>query len=167
MRAYGCGTERRCPRMLPGSAGRLRGQIGWRGGCEAGWKLCKGSIGTLRNASLGSRVGRLYDLEISLYRGKERADSIKSYFGLRSIALRENKVFINGRSVFQRLVLDQGFYPDGIYTGRISWDAWYGVNMQIGCWIFPVPKILPAFCRNGWKWWRETIPILYYWMVPF
>ena len=26
------------------------------------------------------------------------------------------KVLINGKSVFQRLVLDQGFYPDGIYT---------------------------------------------------
>jgi beta-galactosidase/beta-glucuronidase len=43
-------------------------------------------------------------------------DTVKSYFGLRSIDYRDNKFYLNGRSVFQRLVLDQGFYPDGIYT---------------------------------------------------
>lgn len=39
-----------------------------------------------------------------------------SYFGLREVRLDGHKFRINGRSVFQRLVLDQGFYPDGIYT---------------------------------------------------
>ncbi|MDR1533346.1 MAG: beta-galactosidase [Clostridiales bacterium] len=43
-------------------------------------------------------------------------DQAESYFGLRSVYLRDNAVFLNGRPVFQRLVLDQGFYPDGIYT---------------------------------------------------
>lgn len=55
--------------------------------------------------------GGLYDLEL-----KFGNDSVKSYFGLRDIAIDGYKVFINGESVFQRLVLDQGFYPDGIYT---------------------------------------------------
>ncbi len=55
--------------------------------------------------------GRLYDLELSF--GK---DKVKSYFGLRNIKLDGYKFLINGKSVFQRLVLDQGFYPDGIYT---------------------------------------------------
>lgn len=39
-----------------------------------------------------------------------------SYFGLRSIQLTDKKFLLNGKSVFQRLILDQGFYPDGIYT---------------------------------------------------
>jgi len=35
---------------------------------------------------------------------------------MRSLEYKEGKAFINGKPVFQRLVLDQGFYPDGIYT---------------------------------------------------
>ncbi|MBE6581530.1 MAG: beta-galactosidase [Ruminococcaceae bacterium] len=55
--------------------------------------------------------GRLYDVELRF-----GADTVKSYFGLRSIAMRGRKFLLNGKSVFQRLVLDQGFYPDGIWT---------------------------------------------------
>lgn len=39
-----------------------------------------------------------------------------SYFGLRSVQLDDGVFRLNGKAVFQRLVLDQGFYPDGIYT---------------------------------------------------
>lgn len=52
--------------------------------------------------------GGLYDLEFTF-----GEDKVKSYFGLRSIDYRDYKFFLNGKSVFQRLVLDQGYYPDG------------------------------------------------------
>ena len=55
--------------------------------------------------------GRLYDLELTY-----GTDFVKSYFGLRSIGLDGYKFRINGKSVFQRLILDQGFNPEGIYT---------------------------------------------------
>lgn len=55
--------------------------------------------------------GRLYDLKLTFCE-----DEVDSYFGLRSIRIDGYKVLINGKSVFQRLVLDQGFYPEGIYT---------------------------------------------------
>lgn len=55
--------------------------------------------------------GRLYDLVLTF--GEDR---VESYFGLRSIRYADGKFYLNGKSVFQRLVLDQGFYPDGIYT---------------------------------------------------
>ena len=55
--------------------------------------------------------GRLYDLELRF-----NEDKVDSYFGLRDVRLDGQKFLINGKSVFQRLVLDQGFYPDGIYT---------------------------------------------------
>ncbi len=58
----------------------------------------------------------LYDLEISLMRGKETIDKLKSYFGQRKIEVIGKKVLINDKPVFQRLILDQGFYPDGIWT---------------------------------------------------
>ena len=43
-------------------------------------------------------------------------DHVNSYFGMREVKLDGYRFLINGKSVFQRLVLDQGFYPDGIYT---------------------------------------------------
>ena len=55
--------------------------------------------------------GRLYDLVLTF-----GEDQVKSYFGMREVQIQGEKVLINGKSVFQRLVLDQGFYPDGIYT---------------------------------------------------
>lgn len=59
----------------------------------------------------------LYDLEFELVNGLGTTiDRVQSYAGLRSIAIDGKKVLINGKSVFQRLVLDQGFYPDGILT---------------------------------------------------
>ena len=55
--------------------------------------------------------GRLYDLELTM-----GDDVIASYFGMRKIECRDGFFYLNGKAVFQRLVLDQGFYPDGIYT---------------------------------------------------
>lgn len=56
-------------------------------------------------------AGRLYDIVMTY-----GEDEVKSYVGLRSVCLDGYKFLINGKSVYQRLVLDQGFYPDGIYT---------------------------------------------------
>lgn len=55
--------------------------------------------------------GRLYDVRLKL-----GADDVKSYFGLREAYYDGSAMIINHKPVFQRLVLDQGFYPDGIWT---------------------------------------------------
>lgn len=55
--------------------------------------------------------GGLYDLKLTFGN-----DEVSSYFGLRNVHLDGYKFMINDESVFQRLVLDQGFYRDGIYT---------------------------------------------------
>ena len=61
--------------------------------------------------------GRLYDLELTLGNEEDgERDSVKSYFGMRSIACINGILHLNGKPVFQRMVLDQGFYPDGIWT---------------------------------------------------
>ena len=56
-------------------------------------------------------AGRLYDLTLTM-----GEDIVNSYFGMRKIECRDGFMYLNGKCVFQRLVLDQGFYPDGIYT---------------------------------------------------
>ncbi len=61
--------------------------------------------------------GRLYDLQLLF--GEDR---VLSYFGMRSIGFDGYRFLLNGRSVFQRLVLDQGYYPDGLYTAPTEED---------------------------------------------
>ena len=62
-------------------------------------------------------VGNLYTVQLEF-----EADRVNSYFGLRDVQLDGYKFLINGKSVFQRLVLDQGFYPTGIYTAPTAGD---------------------------------------------
>ena len=56
-------------------------------------------------------AGRLYDIVLRF-----GEDEVRSYFGMRTVELRDGKFYLNGKCVFQRLVLDQGFYSDGIWT---------------------------------------------------
>jgi len=59
----------------------------------------------------------LYDLEIALIDADGNAiDKATSYAGLRGISIQGKAIKINNKTVFQRLVLDQGYYPDGIMT---------------------------------------------------
>lgn len=58
----------------------------------------------------------LYDLKLRLARGNEKIDEVKSYFGLRQVRIDGRRILINGQPIFQRLILDQGFYPEGIWT---------------------------------------------------
>lgn len=61
--------------------------------------------------------GALYDLRITA-----GEDSVSAYFGMRSVAVEKNRFLLNGRSIFQRLILDQGYYEDGIYTAPTDED---------------------------------------------
>ena len=70
--------------------------------------------------------GRLYDLHL-----KFGDDEVSSYFGLRSICMEDGKFIFNGRSVFQRLILDQGFYPDGVYTAPTDADLEKDIDMAM------------------------------------
>ena len=58
----------------------------------------------------------LYDLRLELWRDGAKIDAVDGYFGLRTIGWHDKAFWLNERPVFMRLVLDQGFYPDGIYT---------------------------------------------------
>lgn len=58
----------------------------------------------------------LYGLELRLTRDGQVVDEVTSYAGLRSVAIDGNRVLINGEPVFQRLVLDQGYWQDTLMT---------------------------------------------------
>ncbi|MFE0674140.1 glycoside hydrolase family 2 protein [Streptomyces sp. NPDC058867] len=59
----------------------------------------------------------LYDLALEVL-GPDGTvvDAVRSYAGLRSVSVRGKELLLNGVRVFQRLVLDQGYYPDGLMT---------------------------------------------------
>jgi beta-galactosidase/beta-glucuronidase len=58
----------------------------------------------------------LYGVRYHLRDGNSEIDIVESYFGLRSIELERNGFKINGARVYLRMVLDQGYYPGGVYT---------------------------------------------------
>ena len=58
----------------------------------------------------------LYDLTLELWQGDVRLDALTSYFGMRKIATDGGKVLLNNQPYRMRLVLDQGYTPDGILT---------------------------------------------------
>jgi beta-galactosidase/beta-glucuronidase len=60
----------------------------------------------------------LYDLRLEVI-GDASApplDVVESYAGLRKVHVEGNRVYLNNEPIYLRLVLDQGFYPDGIWT---------------------------------------------------
>ncbi|MBE9915959.1 glycoside hydrolase family 2 [Paenibacillus donghaensis] len=58
----------------------------------------------------------LYDIQFRLIRDQEVIDDVVSYFGMRKVSIEDGKFCLNNRPYFQRLVLDQGYFPEGILT---------------------------------------------------
>jgi len=74
-------------------------------------------IGEDRLKLWGPGRPHLYDIALELVDASGAVvDAAATYAGMRSVTLDAKAVRINGQTVFQRLVLDQGYYPDGILT---------------------------------------------------
>ena len=59
----------------------------------------------------------LYDVELRVIdKAGNVVDEVKSYAGMRKVHIEGKKIYLNNQPYYQRLVLDQGFYPDGIWT---------------------------------------------------
>ena len=65
----------------------------------------------------------LYDLVYELVdKDNKIIDVVNSYVGIRKISIEGNRIYLNNKLYYQRLVLDQGFYPDGIWTAPADSD---------------------------------------------
>lgn len=78
----------------------------------------------------------LYDLKLSLRnpRSGELLDEIGSYFAMRKISLGEDehgvrRLLLNGKPLFQFGPLDQGFWPDGLYTAPTDEALRYDIEL--------------------------------------
>jgi len=111
----------------------------------------------------------LYDLNVKLVQGNAVSDQVQSYFGMRKISLGVDhgikKMFLNNKFVFEIGPLDQGFWPDGIYTqpteaalkADIQGMKTYGFNM-----VRKHIKVEPA----RWYYWTDRLGLLVWQDMP-
>ena len=111
----------------------------------------------------------LYNLEVSLQQDGKEVDRVQSYFGMRKIELGEEngvkKMMLNGKFVFEFGPLDQGFWPDGIYTqpteAALKYDIEmmkrYGFNM-----VRKHIKVEPA----RWYYWTDKLGLMVWQDMP-
>lgn len=102
--------------------------------------------------------GGLYDLFFDF-----GPDHVKSYFGMRTVRLEGKKFMLNDKSLFQRFVLDQGFYPEGIYTAPSEEDLVKDIELSLAAGfngarlhekVFE-PRFLYHCDRMGYLVWEE------------
>jgi beta-galactosidase/beta-glucuronidase len=116
----------------------------------------------------------LYDLRVTLRQGDSVLDEVKSYFGMRKVAIKRHvlngrdglmKLELNNKFVFQFGPLDQGFWPDGLHTAptdeALRWDieqmkAW-GCNM-----VRKHIKVEP----QRWYYWCDKLGLLVWQDMP-
>jgi beta-galactosidase/beta-glucuronidase len=58
----------------------------------------------------------LYDVEFTLYHGDQIVDCVQSYFGMRKISIENGNVLLNNIPIYQKLILDQGYWKDSHLT---------------------------------------------------
>ena len=111
----------------------------------------------------------LYTIELKLKHGHRELDSITSYFGMRKTHVGDadghKKLLLNNRFVFQLGPLDQGFWPDGIYTSPTD-DALKNDILQLKAMGFNMVrkhiKVEPA----RWYYWADTLGLLVWQDMP-
>ena len=101
--------------------------------------------------------------------GKTTSDRVTSYFGMRKISLGKEggftKLFLNNKFVFQMGPLDQGFWPEGLYTAPTDEALRYDIEMtkKLG---FNMTrkhiKVEPA----RWYYWTDKLGLLVWQDMP-
>ncbi|CAM4243755.1 regulation of enolase protein 1 (concanavalin A-like superfamily) [Paenibacillus endophyticus] len=111
----------------------------------------------------------LYDLKVYVKDGGQTIDEVTSYFGMREIKLGKvdgiTRPLLNGEFVFQMGPLDQGYWPDGIYTAptdealKFDIEAVKRVGMNT---IRKHIKVEPA----RWYYWADKLGVLVWQDMP-
>lgn len=112
----------------------------------------------------------LYDLKVKLLKDGEVVDEVSSYFGMRKISAEKDEIgvmrlFLNNEPLFQYGLLDQGFWPDGLYTAPTDEALRYDIEVtkQLGFnMIRKHVKVEPA----RWYYWADKLGILVWQDMP-
>ncbi len=75
-----------------------------------------------------------YDLKVELIKNRKVVDNVESYFGMCKISLGKDehgilRLFLNNKPLFQFGPLDQGYWPDGLYTAPTDEALQYDIEV--------------------------------------
>jgi hypothetical protein len=111
----------------------------------------------------------LYHLAIELRRGRVLTDRVRSYFGMRTIALARAgdavRMVLNGKFVLQDGVLDQGYWPDGIYTAPSDAALRFDLMQQRALGFNMVRKHVKVE-PDRWYYWADRVGMLVWQDMP-
>lgn len=64
----------------------------------------------------------LFDVKVKVIQNNHVIDEIESYFGMRKVHSENGMIYLNNRPYYQKLVLDQGYWPEGLLTAPSDQD---------------------------------------------
>jgi hypothetical protein len=111
----------------------------------------------------------LYDLKIKLT-ADGKTDELSSYFGMRKIEVRRdnlgiNRLFLNGKPLFQHGPLDQGFWPDGLYTAPTDEALRYDIEVTKKLGMNMARKHVKVE-PDRWYYWCDKLGLLVWQDMP-
>jgi beta-galactosidase/beta-glucuronidase len=102
----------------------------------------------------------LYDLRAELLSASgEILDAADSYFGMRKIEVRDGKVYLNNRPYYQRLILDQGYFPGGLLTAPADMDLRRDIELTRAMGFNGARKHQKVEDPR-WLYWADTLGLL-------
>ncbi len=102
----------------------------------------------------------LYDLRLELLDADGNTlDAVDGYFGVRKVETRDGQVYLNNRPYYQRLVLDQGYFPDGILTAPSDDDLRRDIELakEMG---FNGARKHQKVEDPRWLYWADTLGLI-------
>jgi len=72
---------------------------------------------------------KLYNVTMELWRNNQMIDRVRSYFGFRTIEAHDGRVWLNGKPIYLKFVLDQGYWPESILTPPTDEAIQYDIRM--------------------------------------
>jgi hypothetical protein len=111
----------------------------------------------------------LYDLKVDLKDASTTLDTVKSYFGMRKISMRQvngvQKIFLNDKDTFLMGPLDQGFWPDGIYTAPTDAALKYDIEQTKALGFNMIRKHIKVEPAR-WYYWADKLGIMVWQDMP-
>ena len=94
--------------------------------------LDKASVSVkIQNPELWSvKNPKLYDVKLEVLRNGQPVDTVKSYFGFRTVEARDGKVYLNGKPTYLKFVLDQGYWPESVLTPPTDAAIQYDIRLS-------------------------------------